>query len=128
MASIIIKEYAMYGVPDVTDWSFLKDQTLEQLCVGQFQFQMIFSGGVIISVEANFIVSEEVTPATEDETYALRAAKLATSIGQNVSSVVRESSHRLSIIFSDSTILHLLDSNFDHESFQIHWNNGSIIV
>ncbi len=118
----------MYRVPDNTDWSFLVDRELLQVCIGLHQVSLRFDGDVAINIECEFNHSPANTTSSRSPGLPTKAASLVSLIGTKIASAASKDTKTLAIAFRNNETLEIYDSNTSYESFQVFAAGREIIV
>ena len=118
----------MYGIDETTNLEFLVGQELCQVCIGQFQLILNFTGGASISVES----SVEHIHGSVAHIWAIEGEKqvhsLIGSLGIAIESIRIVDGNCLELRLSDESVLRILDSNDEAESFLIQGGDQEIVV
>lgn len=116
----------VYGLPADIDLSFLVGTTLTQVCMGQNEFILNFDTGTSIMVASTVRLHGSTTDATEIDS-AVEAGKILTAeLGASVESASGTEDGTTTIVWSTGTVLSVLDTWPDFESYTI--THGSTIL
>jgi hypothetical protein len=124
----------MYKIPMNQDWSFLIGNTLDQVCIGQYNTQLHFSGGeVCISInydQSNEYMNHKTNSTTSSSVEGMpgKSVTLISLLGASVNEVIAENTSTLAILFNNNDELRIFDSDDGYESFTITSPNGLIVV
>lgn len=120
----------MYGLSPDTDLSPLNGCTLTFVGFGLYQLQLAFSGdeNCDISVEGDFVVT---TPEREPNTFGeavAGAAALLPLLGHSVTTAEVPSDGTTRVRFDDGSVVEVLDSKSQHESYQVNLGDRLLVV
>jgi hypothetical protein len=117
----------MYGLPDSTDLSFIKDKSLLQVCIGFNEVILNFDGNVSITAQTDFAhtLNGEITAVYKAPIPS--ASMLVRFLHQSVTRVSIQPPGTLILDFSNNEGLAIYDTSSEYESYQIN-HNGKIIV
>jgi Family of unknown function (DUF6188) len=120
----------VYGLSPETDLSPLEGCTLTFVGFGQFQVQLAFAGesACSISIEGDYVVAPSLREPTVFTTATDGAAALLPLLGRKVTlaSVPVDGTTRLG--FADGSVVEVLDSSVEYESYQINLGHRLLIV
>jgi hypothetical protein len=120
----------MNGLSPETDVNALKGCTLTFVGFGQHQVQLAFYGDLhcAISIEGNYVV----TPAGRDSSTfseaVAGAAALLPLLGHDVTYASVPTDGTVQVIFDDGSVVDVLDSEADYESYQVHLGDRLLVV
>ncbi len=118
----------MYGIAKDTDFSFLIDEEVTQICIGKYQSTLQLSGDASILLECIFKVSQPNECSSEIFSLQSDQARLLKLLGSKVISVLINENGILIMNFSNQTALSIFDSNSEFESYQINKDEINIVV
>lgn len=120
----------MYGLDTGTDVSALSGGLLTFVGFGQYQLQLAFTGAeyCLISVEGDYRVSR---PPDQPVTYTDAvggATALLPLLGRTVASAAVLEGGTVRVTFDDASLIDVLDSSSEYESYQLNLGDRLIIV
>jgi hypothetical protein len=118
----------VFGLPQGKDMSFLVERELIQVCIGLHQVILVFDGDISISLECEFYLTHGSEIGEEAKSSNSSKTALAKLLGSHITSVTNRGGRELGLFFSGGLCLRILDSNSDHESYQISLPTETIIV
>lgn len=120
----------MYGLSTTTDLSPLVGSSLTFVGFGKHQLQLVFSGDAdcLISVEADYTVARGGSPRATYREARAGADALLPLLDREVASAAVPSDGTVRLVFDDQSVIEVLDSNVDYESYSIHLGNDHLIV
>lgn len=120
----------MYGLSPDTDLSPLNHCTLTFVGFGQYQLQLGFSGDehCAISVEGDYIVTAPGRQPIRFSEAVNGAAVLLPLLGHTVTVAEVPSDGTVSVGLDDGSVIEVLDSRADYESFQVNLGDRLLVV
>lgn len=120
----------MYGLSPKTDLSPFNGCTLTFVGFGEYQLQLAFSGNVdcSIAVEADYTVARHGEDPTTYSDAVSGADALLPLLGSTVRAATVPAEGTVRLVFDDESIVEVLDSSSDDESYQIRLGRAHIIV
>jgi hypothetical protein len=119
----------MHGFHDSGDFAFLRGLEVEQVCLGQYQTQILFHPQGRISMEGQYI--HEITSENRQVIQPRSSCgpnELYRLLGQSVTDAVVVSDSTLRLSFSNGEMLTLIDDTDQYESFVISFNQVEMVV
>jgi hypothetical protein len=120
----------MYGLDAGTDLSALDGSALTFVGFGEYQLQLAFTGSTncAISVEGDYkVAGPGGTPITYRDAVAGSAALLQL-LGRTVESANVPEGGMVRLVFDDGSLVEVLDSKSDYESYQLNLGPRLIVV
>lgn len=118
----------MYGLKTDVDLSFLKNRTLDRICMGVFQLKLDLEPGVVLDVQGAVKFMDSVGNESRFD-YAVGAVALMHSlITQAVMTVRWKEDGTLCLEFENGERLTLLDERKMYEAYQIYYGDQVIVV
>jgi hypothetical protein len=119
----------MHGFQDLVDFSFLRGLELVQVCLGQYETQILFHPQGRISMEGQYVhkIASENRQVIQPRS-SCGPNELYRLLGQSVTDAVVTSDSTLNLSFSNGDMLTLIDDDDQYESFGISFNQIEMIV
>jgi len=120
----------MYGLDTDTDVSALLGCTVTFVGFGQYQVQLAFSGDIdcSISIEGDYRVSDlESAPIRHTDAVG-GATALLRLLGRTVDSANVPEDGTVRMVFDDGSVVEVLDSSANYESYQLNLGRRLIAV
>lgn len=120
----------MYGLSTTTDLRPLVGCTLTSVGFGEYQVQLGFAGDAdcAISIEADYTVARDgLAPTTYREAVA-GAQALLPLLGHEVRAATVPSGGTVRLVFDDESVIEVLDSDSEYESYSIRLGKNHLIV
>ena len=120
----------MYGLSRDTDLGLLNGTTLTFVGFGRYQVQLAFSGDTDcgISIEGDYVV----TPSGGEPTTFSEAVGGATEVlallGHTATVADVPTDGTVRVRFDDGTVVEVLDSHADYESYQVNLGDRLLVV
>jgi hypothetical protein len=118
----------VHGIPDDFDPSPFEGAELTNVAFGPFNINLYFYGELKIEVGLESACEHASPDGWTDILAAIGTggvsqaqSRLMRLLGHTVTEAVVESSERLRLSFDDGQVLTLIDSNAEHESFNVHF-------
>lgn len=121
------RERLMYGLPKDADLSFLQDQPLVQVCIGEHDAILNFADASI-SIQSTIVYQACASDPIRCSSYIEAARLLAMLLGQTVVKVAIERPGTLLLTFSAGTVLSICDDSAEYESYVISHASAIIVV
>jgi hypothetical protein len=120
----------MYGLSPETDLGALRGSRLTFVGVGEYQVQLAFSGDVdcSISIEGDYSVARKGHQPTTYGAAVAGAHSLLPIIGHTVGSATVPNEGTVRVVFDDGSVVEVLDSSAQYESYQINLGGHTLIV
>jgi hypothetical protein len=123
----------MYGLPPNIDLSFLKGQTLVQVCFGEHSVVLNFSAGtsglpVSISVQSAVELSLPEGGQHRWEDFRQGAGFLMALISNTVAAATGTTDGTVTLEFNEGGVLRLYDNSKHYESYSIRHGEKIIVV
>jgi hypothetical protein len=120
----------VYGLSTTTDLGPLVGCTLTFIGFGEYQLQLGFTGDAdcSISIEAEFSVARNgFDPTTYSEPVA-GAPTLLPLLGREVTSALVPNDGTVQLIFDDGSMVEVLDSDSEYESYAVRLGGVHLII
>lgn len=108
----------MYGLSPETDLSFWAGAELVQVAVGRFQVQLHFHGRIALSIESTYRVGTDADAKTFADPPDGAMALIAL-LGETVAAAIPVGDGTLRLAFGGGSVVEVLDSSDEFESYQI---------
>lgn len=117
----------MHGLDRNVDLSFLIGKEITQLSLGLYEFQIRFSGEIMLSIHGSVLYECDGVVETIHADKIKEAASLVGIVGKIVSKLDVVGEGDLILRFGEVESLVVCDSNRDFESYVL-WHNGNFIA
>ena len=117
----------MYGLPDTTDLSFIKNKALLQVCIGFNEIILNFDGNTSITAQTDIAHTSNGEITAVYKTCTPMAPMLVRFLHQSVTKVSIQAPGTLILEFSNDEGLAIYDASSEYESYQVS-HSGKIIV
>jgi hypothetical protein len=120
----------MYGLSPDTDLSLLNGCTLTFVGFGQYQVQLAFSGDTdcAISIEGDYVVTPSGGESTTFSGAVDGAAAVLPLLAHTVAVAGVPSDGIVRVSFDDGSVIAVLDSKEQYESYQVNLGGRLLIV
>jgi hypothetical protein len=120
----------MYGLSPETDLSLLNGCTLTFVGFGERQLQLAFSGDVdcSISIEGDYTVAPKEHEPTTYSAAVAGAQALLPILGHTVGSATVPNHGTVRVVFDDGSVIEVLDSWSEYESYQVNLGGRLLII
>lgn len=116
----------MYGLPAKVDLSFLRDATLIQICIGENEVVLNLDPNLSIMIASTIHLKDGEQRQLEDSRE--QGTALLPLLGQSVTDVQGARDGTLRLAWDGGTVIEVLDSSKDFESYTIGNGESTIVV
>ena len=110
-----------------TNVGFLIGKTLEQLALGQYEFQLNFSDNASLSVQQKLVAVTNIGSFEVNANSPAETKELYFLLGRKIDSAEMDSTKALKLVFDDLSTLTIPGTQSGYDSYLI-WNNGEYIA
>ncbi len=119
----------MYGIDKDTDFSFLSEKQLEQVCFGWVSIRLNFDGDISLFLECTLEhVTKDGQVSSGDTSEPISCSSLLTLLASSVKRVDIIGEGDIELFFSNGDKVRIYDSNSGTESYHFTFPGGMIIV